>query len=91
MLLSKYGIYFFSPMSIKNITILVLEEILLLWLYYFSSAHITHTDINGSYAYMLTVKCSMCSNPSFCLIVLMLCALTISEYKKARHFLFFNK
>jgi len=69
-------------MSLENIAILVLEEIFLLWSYYFISAHITHTDVNGSYTYMLTVKCNMCSNPSFCLIVLMLCALSISEHKK---------
>lgn len=78
-------------MSIKNITILVLEEIFLLWSYYFSSAHITHNDINGSYAYMLTVKCSMCSNPSFCLIVLLLCALSVSDHKTKINALFFSK
>lgn len=94
MLLSKCAgvlFCFFFQMSIKNITVLVLEEIFLLWSYYFNSAHITHTDINGSYAYMLTVKSSMCSNPSFCLIVIMLCALSISEDKKPQiDILFFN-
>lgn len=83
-----YKSFFFFEMSIKNITILVLEEIFLLWSYYFSSAHITHSDINGSYAYMLTVKCSMCSNPSFCLIVLLLCALSMSEHKAKINALF---
>lgn len=41
---------------------------------------ITHTDINGSYGFMLTAKHTMCSNPSQCLIVLMFCAL--SEHNK---------
>lgn len=50
--------------------------------YYSLSAPITHTDINGSYAYMLTVEYAMCSDPSFCLIVLMFCEWYIQSLQR---------